>query len=352
MHIAQKSTEAYPIDFVVPWVDGDDPQWQELRNQYLAKEPQAEAVRTTDAQPSRYRDWGTLRYLLRGIDQFAPWARTVHLITQGHLPAWLNTSSPRLNIVRHEDYMPPEYLPTFAANAIELNLHRIDALSEHFVYCNDDMLITNTVTPGDFFRKGLPRLVASLEPATVARHSWFFMRVTNASIVNSHFSKHHTLRSHPLRWFNPRYALESIRTLATVPFGDFSGFRERHLPDPYLKSTFDKLWEIEGDILHDASRHRFRCNTDPNIWLIQDWQLASNQFMPGNSRIGKVFFIFNDEDARSAAHYITQQKGKLTCLNDHVDERDEDMVRRCANTVLTALNTILPNPSSFELPTA
>lgn len=337
-----------PIDFVIPWVDGDDPVWQATRDRYLGVEHD-DAVRVTDDQPSRYRDWGTLRYLLRGIDRFAPWVRTVHLITQGHLPSWLDTSATGLNVVRHEDYMPAEYLPTFAANAIELNLHRIDALSERFVYFNDDMLILDEVSPGDFFRDGLPRLVASLEPATVARNSWFFMRVTNASIINSHFSKHRVVASHPLKWFNARYPHESLRTLSMAPFSQFSCFRELHLPDPYLKSTLAKVWELEPELMDETSRHRFRCNTDPNIWLIQDWQLASNQFAPGNARIGKVFFVFDEKGARVAADYVTAQRGKLTCLNDHVSETDAAAVEACCKIVVDALDSILPNPSRFEL---
>jgi hypothetical protein len=53
--------------------------------------------------------------------------------------------------VKHEDYIPKEYLPTFNANTIELNFHRIKELSEHFVYFNDDTFITNYMNESDFF---------------------------------------------------------------------------------------------------------------------------------------------------------------------------------------------------------
>ena len=53
-------------------------------------------------------------------------------------------------------YNTEKYLPTFNANTIELNLHRIEGLAEQFVYFNDDMFITDHVKPEDFFRDGHP----------------------------------------------------------------------------------------------------------------------------------------------------------------------------------------------------
>ncbi len=343
--------ESYPIDFVVPWVDDTDPDWQRLRQSYQAKERGAdEPLVTLDVRDSRYRDWGTLRYLLRGIERFAPWARTVHLLTQGHLPSWLDTSNPRLNVVRHDQYIPEEYLPTFVANTIELNLHRIPELSEHFVYCNDDMLLLDDTTPEDFFSGGLPRYVAELAPASVERHSWFFMRVTNATVIDTHFSKHRSVLRHPLRWMSPRSPHALLKNLAMLPFGHFSQFQERHLPDPYLKSTMAQVWDAEPELMDATCRHRFRVNTDPNIWLVQDWQIASGEFAPGTERIGRAFLIYGEREARAAAAYIDEQRGKLTCLNDHVSDDDEAELRLCSELVVGALDRLLPEPSSFELP--
>ena len=52
--------------------------------------------------------------------------------------------------------MAPAYLPTFNINSIELNLHRIKGLSEHFVFFNDDMFLIDSVRPEDFFKNGFP----------------------------------------------------------------------------------------------------------------------------------------------------------------------------------------------------
>ena len=129
------------IDFVVMWVDGNDPAWQ--------KEKEKDSPRKTDDSNSanRFRDWGLMPYWFRAIEKFTPWVRKIHFVTWGHLPEFLDTTNPKLNIVKHSDFMPEGTLPTFSSHALEVNLHRIPGLADNFVYFNDDMLLTSPVKP-------------------------------------------------------------------------------------------------------------------------------------------------------------------------------------------------------------
>src|SRR5699024_7558473 len=98
-------------------------------------------------------------------EEFAPWVNQIHFVTWGHLPSWLNTKHPKLNIVKHENFLNVENLPVFNSRAIEINLHKIPNLAEQFVYFNDDMFITKPVSETDFFKDGLPRDVAIPNPS-------------------------------------------------------------------------------------------------------------------------------------------------------------------------------------------
>ena len=140
------------IDFVIIWVDGDDPVWKEERAKY-----DHPASCLPNSNNFQFRDWGVLPYWFRSVERYAPWVRRIHFVTCGHYPEWLNLDHPKLHFVRHEDFIPSEYLPTFSANPIELNIHRIPGLSEQFVYFNDDMFVAAPVKPTDFFINGLPR---------------------------------------------------------------------------------------------------------------------------------------------------------------------------------------------------
>ena len=105
------------IDFVITWVDGNDPKWQKENNIVLNS--------NEEIDKERYRDWDNLKYIFRGIEKNAPWVNKIYFITWGHLPKWLNIENEKLIIVNHKDYIPKKYLPTYSSHVLELNLHRI-----------------------------------------------------------------------------------------------------------------------------------------------------------------------------------------------------------------------------------
>lgn len=57
---------------------------------------------------------------------------------------------PKLNLVTHDQIIEPHCLPTFNSHAIEINIHKIEGLAEHFVYFNDDTFINSPLEP-EFF---------------------------------------------------------------------------------------------------------------------------------------------------------------------------------------------------------
>lgn len=148
MRKVDKNTQ--DIDFVITWVDGNDLEWKREKAARMGHTDMDISVNADDRK-ERYRDWDNLRYWFRGMEKYAPWVRKVHFVTWGHIPQWLNTKHPKLNIVCHEDFIPQKFLPTFNSHTIEWNFHRIPGLTEQFVYFNDDMFLLKPVYMEDFF---------------------------------------------------------------------------------------------------------------------------------------------------------------------------------------------------------
>lgn len=161
----------FPIDVVYTWVDGTDPSWLE-RKRAAVEESIGVGLTEEAAADMRFIDHDELRYSLRSIERYAPWVRHIWIVTDRQVPPWLDTEHPKVTVVDHTEIAPPEArLPTFNSHAIEANLHRIDGLSEHFIYFNDDVFLSSPVTPDLFFSPNgiahmyLSRaLVASGEP--------------------------------------------------------------------------------------------------------------------------------------------------------------------------------------------
>jgi len=142
-----------PVDVVYTWVDGDDAHWYDRQQQRLATWAARSGTATSRAASgrARFESRDELRYSLRSLHLFAPWVRTIHVVTDAQVPPWLDVSHPHVQVVDHRDILPAEALPTFNSHAIESALHRIPGLAEHFVYFNDDMLLGRPLGPERFF---------------------------------------------------------------------------------------------------------------------------------------------------------------------------------------------------------
>ncbi len=337
----------FDVDIVIPWVDDSDKKWQEEKNKYLPSEKKI----NIDAAANRYRDWDNLQYIFRGIEKFAPWVRKVFFVTCGQAPKWLNKNCEKLVCVDHNDYIPKECLPTFSANPIELNMHRIEGLSEHFIYINDDFFFTNNVEKEDFFKNGLPRLVAMEKPKTVSNDMVFdCIAANNVREISKRFEKHSTKNSNKKKWYslkNPIAFVVNKFYEKTAPTG-WAGFYMDHLPTPFLKSKIEECWSLFGEKLSNTSKNKFRSIYDVNQYLFTEYLLCSNNFeLDKYGRKGKYFAIEDNKEGNveNICENIRKKKSKMICINDLSVSNFEDTKAK----INSAFKSILPEKSSFEL---
>lgn len=328
------------IDFVMIWVDGSDPKWQEEKIKYSDN---PDAARNGI---NRYRDWGLLKYWFRGVEKFAPWVNNIYFITCGHYPEWLNLNHPKLKFLKHEDYIPKEYLPTFSANPIELNLHRIKELTNKFVYFNDDMFLINNVHQNDFFKGGKPRFIAGSDSAYSENYNDLFPHIllNDLGVINKYFDKKKVIMNDFTKWFNLNYDMKTMsKTLSLLPFNKFSSIVVPHLPIPVLKSTIEELWNIESNALDRTSKNKFRSKDDVNQHLFCFYDIARNNFEPSYRKLGK-YFTSKDAGFEKICYTIEKQKYKMICFSDDL-EIDFEKYR---NEIEKAFIKILPEKSKFE----
>lgn len=159
--VGRRRQQDAPIDFVITTVDGSDPAWQEKFNATLARKT-GQTVLAKTANAARYTSHDELRFVLRSIYYYAPYVRTIHIVTDSQCPEWLDTTHARINLVDHRDIIDPVHLPCFNSDAIESCLWRIPGLSERFVYFNDDVLLMAPTDESTFFTPfGLPHFFPS-----------------------------------------------------------------------------------------------------------------------------------------------------------------------------------------------
>lgn len=250
--IPRGPTTPDPVDAVITWVDGQDPNHLRSRLTYAEQSSKVEKqFLPTGDSLTRFVDNGELGFCLRSIRLFAPWIRTIYLVTDGQCPSYLTPDvRERFNIriIDHKEiFRGYEWaLPTFNSRTIETVIWRIEGLSEKFIYFNDDIILARPVEREELFQGGGPvlrghwRQIGSYGPV---RLQWnrLLSRVTK-DLFGITRSMHHLLqmRSAQLAGMEKRY------------------FRFPHLPRPLRKSTLETFFEQHPNVLEENITHRFR----------------------------------------------------------------------------------------------
>ncbi len=328
------------IDFVITWVDMDDPVWKQEFARYSGKIDNTK----NEISEARFRDYGLLKYWFRGVDKFAPWVRKIHFVTCGQKPEWLDPSHPKLNLVNHEDFIPKEFTPVFNSNLIEIYMHKIPGLAEHFVYFNDDFFIINHLPENRFFTNGLPNDIAAFR-TNFGLSQFGKMLRNNIRLINKHFDKKEIINRDYDKWFDKSYGKRRRLNHLLKPYGKFVTLRTPHNAQPYLKRTFVEVWEKCGRELTEMSTHRFRSDQDLTPELFKTWQICKSDFNSYNTYSDTKMFPLVLKSGK-AIKAVREQSYKLVCLNDNVHIRNYDKV---LGELKAAFDSILPEKSGFEL---
>lgn len=331
--------DVFDIDFVLPWVDGSDSEWIKLYNQYAPKDRQ----KSLDFSAERYRDYGLLKYWFRGVEKFAPWVRKIHFITNGQIPEWLNLENPKLHFVKHSDYIDKDVLPVFSSHPIELVMHKIKDLAEHFVYFNDDFFLTALVGKDFFFKNGLPCDYAISNIQIPIRSVMRNIVMNDLTEINRCFNKKTYIKKSPIKYINPKYGKMNLRTFVCLLWKETTGFQNFHLAQPYLKSTLEEVWKNCQEILESTMLSKFRSENDVNQWLFRYWQLCKGDFYPINPQKDRKYFEL-DMNIEEICSSIKNQKYKEIILNDAECDDFDDRMKK----IVEAFDSLLPEKSGFE----
>lgn len=146
------------IDVVFTWVNSSDPAWRILHQNASLRSEGKDLWHSSVNSGARYRNRGELVYSVAAVRRYCPWVRNIFIVSNCRLPERLE----EYNVfpIRHEEIFPDENcLPCFNSRAIESCLHRIDGLSEKFIYFNDDVFVARPVGFEKFFdSSGRPKV--------------------------------------------------------------------------------------------------------------------------------------------------------------------------------------------------
>ena len=314
----------FDIDFVYTWVDGADPAWVERKQ--AALQAAGEDTHVHAASVSRFHSRDELRYSLRSAWMYADFFRKIYLVTDQQVPPWLDLSDPRIEVIDHRDiFGSTGMLPSFNSHAIESRLHRIDGLSEHFVYLNDDVFFGRRTPPSTFFHSN---------------------GVTKFTMSRSQFG----LGPRTKDDLPPEAAGKNNRNLLVERFDMAPTQKIKHTPHPLRRSVLEEMEKSFPDEFSATAAHQFRSVDDisPVSSLYQYYAFCTQRAVPARFDYQYINLSLLDEERLTRLlRKLIRRRPQVFCLND-VDvpgvaheHRDEDLRR--------FLDTLYPVPSPFEL---
>lgn len=291
------------MDVVITYVNGNDPVWKQDYEKYT----------NVPVMQKRFRDWGTLKYLLRSIEVNMPFIRNVYLVVSSHsqVPQWVNEQ--QLKIVLHSDIIPKQYLPTFNSNPIELHLHRIEGLDEEYLYFNDDLFAVAPCKPEDFFRDGKGVLGFS-------KH-WIAAGMYKKICKNSDV-----------------LAREAAGLKSTISF-----MRPQHVCTPMIRSLCNEIYDkYKERILSTMTRTRTAGNITQYLFL--NYQLYKGRMV--KERLSSKHCSVALASPDRVMSYILQPERNILCINDvRLSDERYELLR---NVVHTSFEKVFPGKSRFE----
>jgi hypothetical protein len=321
MFDAHADDVGHDIDVVFSWVDGTDPAFLSSRAGRLDRARPG----TGDDADARTRQIDELRYALRSVDQNAPWVRRIFIATDTRLPGWLIADHPKITVVRaSEHFSDPAALPTFNSHAVESQLHRIDGLAEHFLYCNDDMFFGRPVPASVFFT-----------PAGISRFIESPVRIGGGAVGPGR-SGHENAARNNRRLLADRFGYLITRHLA-------------HSPAPLRRSVLAELEGAFPDEFAATAASRFRSATDISVTnsLYHYYALLTGRAVPHESARACYIDTTSHDGLRSLAALSIRRDADFFCLNDGSEPEVDETYR--AATVSSFLAGYFPDPAPWEL---
>ena len=313
------------VDLVILWVDGTDPEW--LRDKERVIESYSTEVDSEQSNSARrFENYDELRYLLRSVDMYAnDWVRHVFIVVaDGQRPAYVDfDNNPRVRLVNHSEILYDCVLPTYNSVTIESRVFRIEGLSEHFLYMNDDTMFGAPLGLDYFYDKAGERIRVFCNRAKVD------MREPRAE--------------HCPYW-------SSIINAAKLVGGEV-GHPVAHHVKMYDKRVQQRVFEKYPLEMRALARNQFRSQSDVNFN-----QLCAFYMLREEGGGGTIAFNENDEwiclalvDHRTANSMqfklVDRVRPKLVCFNDSTSHTYASVTVR----ILNNFRRMFPRPSSFEV---
>lgn len=258
------------IDAVISWVDGYDLDYQRKLSAFCLEQGIEQKIAV---EPTRIQQCNEIYYCLHSLRRFAPWLRSIYIITDQQIPSVVNelqgsSFGDKIKII-DQNYLLNEVnvqSPAFNSITIEWLIWRIKGLSEQFLYLNDDFFLLRHLNPDDFFRNNQVVLRGEMKVAAEQKLSYrlkkYFYTLAGEELPQVKTNPHRAWQEKSAKlagWDNHFYLLP-------------------HAPFPLIKKTFEQFVAQKPELFNENIRYAFRsANQISSVPLMSHLDIKNNR---------------------------------------------------------------------------
>lgn len=294
------------MDYVITYVNNQDPEWVKQYLKYKSDVP---------IDGARFRDWGLLKYHLRGIEKNLPWINNVYLVvaSKSQVPEWINTE--KVHIVTHDQIIPKNFLPTFNSTCIEMFLKNIPGLDEYFIYANDDMYPVKPLVLTDYVRDEKPCVHLMKKERSNATSQFRKVIIGCQNLILDDYENY------------PRPLFQKY-------------YRPEHFPICQTKTAHERVWKNhQEDIFKSISRFRDIRNYNQYIFIFDQVFSGESVDIPVDGK----YMDFGSKDMFYIKHEIEEPSYKILCVNDN-----KKAPENAGEEIRKSFQKLLPQKSKYE----
>ncbi len=299
-----------PVDVVFTWVNSEDENWRSMILEYKSED---------ELDFDRYQNFDELKYSLRSIEKHIPWVRNIYIVTNCSKPNWLKEDDTNIKWIWHDDIFPRnEYLPTFNSHAIESCLHRIDGLSEYFLYFNDDVFVMKDLKKTNFFKTN----GCSISFMESYGASFYPRKIEDESYINASL--------------NCKRLLEKEFNISPIQY-------HKHVPHVLKKSVLFEMETLFKDSYEIVRQNKFREESDISTisFLYHHYSFFKKESVRGNC----LGHLIRHTNYRAKARAIKKVRPDFICINDGGGSSNDSEYKEW---MLEFLEKYYPTPAVWE----
>ncbi len=314
------STDDAPVDAVITWVDGSDPNHAQKLRTYL------DSIEGERPSSTRFANHDEIDFCVVSIIRFMPWIRNIFIVTDQQTPEIVKTISKtpyasKVKIIDHQEIFNgyESYLPTFNCRSIETVLWRIPGIAERFIYFNDDFCLIQPVSRNDFFRG----------EKVVLRGSWRRPVKERSRLrykLKSFLFYLKVRKNQP--YFNRHIAGQELSAETAGLRPKF--LRMKHMPHPLLRSTTEQFFSENPGLFERNMSYKLRSSNQVLCQFLASYlEIQKDNAIIDNS-LRTLVFNKNDRSlsgVEAKLKLADQNKSvAFACVQGSLDPTNRDVI--------------------------